>query len=47
MHVCLYIYLNITLMFNYICVSGCIYAYVRDVRSTGYTDLARPPLLFN
>ena len=24
----------------------CMYAYVRDVHTTGYTDLARPPLVF-
>ena len=39
-----YVYLNIILIFNYIYVSVCMYAYVRDVRSTGYTDLVRPPL---
>ena len=45
-YVCMYvyIYLNITLIFNYIWVSVCIYTYVRDMRNAGYTDIDRPPL---
>ena len=38
-------YMNITFIFNYICVSVCMYMYVRYVRSTDYTDLVRPPLV--
>ena len=42
MYAYIYIYLNNTVIFNYIFVSGCMYAYVRDV---GYIDFDQLHLL--
>ena len=43
MHICL----NINVIFNYICVSACMYVCKRCayIYTTGYTDLPRPNLV--